>query len=123
MPSRYRKLKINGRTVSEHRHVMEKKLGRPLTRDELVHHKNEDRFDNRDDNLEVMTHQQHSEHHNQKHPKTRLCDICEREYAPHPTKRARSRTCSRGCFRELACVLALERAKLTRSAIARALDT
>ncbi len=40
MHSPYRKLKINGRTVYEHRAVMERKLGRQLLRTEQVHHKN-----------------------------------------------------------------------------------
>jgi hypothetical protein len=87
MPQRYRKLKINGRTVSEHRHVMERKLGRKLTATEPVHHKNEDRLDDDPDNLEVMSHQTHSVHHNQKHPLTKLCAVCGVAFTPKPTKR------------------------------------
>lgn len=35
-----------GKEVLEHRKVMEEYLGRPLTRSEIVHHKNGDKADN-----------------------------------------------------------------------------
>lgn len=47
-----------------HRLVMEEKLGRSLLPDEIVHHINHDKLDNRIENLEIMTAAEHSHHHN-----------------------------------------------------------
>ena len=53
----------NGRYIAEHRLVLEKKLNRQLTVDEIAHHINGDRLDNREENLEVMTIGEHNSHH------------------------------------------------------------
>lgn len=55
--------KANHGYVMEHRLVMEESLGRYLTDGEIVHHINENKIDNRLENLELMTVSEHISHH------------------------------------------------------------
>jgi hypothetical protein len=62
--SKYRKLKLGrGRTIDEHRHVMQRAVGRSLASTEVVHHINGDTHDNRLENLQVMPIAEHARLH------------------------------------------------------------
>lgn len=60
----YRWISVPGRgEVMEHRYKMEQFLGRRLHVDEVVHHRNDDKLDNRLCNLEVKPRAQHTAEH------------------------------------------------------------
>lgn len=55
----YKLITIKGNQIQEHRVVMEKHLGRKLKKNEIIHHKNHNKLDNRIDNLELTDRRKH----------------------------------------------------------------
>lgn len=113
---RYRHTKRAGRTVDVHVLVWTDANG-PVPDGYVVHHRNHDKLDNRLDNLELMTHEEHSRHHNDRHPRIKTCVSCGQEYEPAAKHRGRSRTCSWACRSALLSVQGLAcnaRRKLSR---------
>lgn len=51
------------KSIWAHREIMEAHAGRTLTKNEVVHHKNEITNDNRIENLEIKTWRTHAQHH------------------------------------------------------------
>ncbi len=55
-----------GKGIKEHIKIMEDSIGRKLNSNEVVHHINGSRADNRINNLQLMTKGEHSSHHRRK---------------------------------------------------------
>jgi len=62
--TQYIKKRVRGVNVPLHRAIMEKFIGRSLLPNEIVHHINGDRYDNRIENLEIVSPGDHSKLHN-----------------------------------------------------------
>ena len=52
-------IETKGKKILEHRMIMEIYLGRRLKDEEIIHHKNKDKLDNRIENLQVVSRAEH----------------------------------------------------------------
>lgn len=59
----YKAIKVNGKKIDEHRYLMEKKIGRKLGFNEIVHHEDDNKRNNELDNLKLTTRSEHSRYH------------------------------------------------------------
>ena len=67
----------HGEYIYEHRLVMANYIRRPLTADEVVHHKNGNKSDNRIENLELLTNATHMKMHGDRIPHDRIVKLME----------------------------------------------
>jgi hypothetical protein len=94
--------RVAGSSVRQHREIMESVLGRKLSRDEHVHHKNGDKTDNRLENLEILTASEHHKEHfaevkdklKSNYRRVNKCIVCGSEYT---TRSGKAKYCSVKC--------------------------
>lgn len=85
------------------RKIMERHLGRRLSRLEHVHHIDHDHMNNSLDNLKILSPSDHSKHHHPKRTVRIICQICGKikEVSPSYLRKIKGSTCSNLCAQTL----------------------
>lgn len=69
------------KTILQHREVVENYLGRKLNSNEIVHHRDENKRNNKEDNLEVLSQGAHARRHQLgKGDLSLICVACDKEF-------------------------------------------
>ena len=87
---------------AEHRIIVEAEIGRKLTKDEQVHHKNGNKQDNSPENLELLTNSEHQRKHGNAITQRgsridKVCRECGKDYQVKMSKVAESKYCCNAC--------------------------
>lgn len=86
--------------VLHHRIIMENYLGRILNQDEIVHHKNHNKKDNRIENLEIMSNKEHTKHHSSLNGQKWVllrCPQCKKEFDKPENQSFLTKPCEYNC--------------------------
>lgn len=98
--TRTRLVWVDGKKVRAHRHIMAQHLGRTLSADEEVHHRDHNPLNNNIENLAVLSRAEHIALHaeeKRQYPSEKNCVECGALFTVNPRKRSRHKTCSRDC--------------------------
>lgn len=101
-------VKIDGKNVPEHKLVMERLIGRQLLPDEVVHHINGVKTDNRPENLRLMKNGEHSALHAEQN---RMLNIGRKCLCCLKVKKIHARGLCERCYHKSAANGSLERWK------------
>lgn len=94
----YRKIRVNGKQVREHRYVMEQVLGRSLEPHEVIHHIDGNKLNNDPDNLQICSQSEHMKLHgtfrNETHKECFKCHVIKPrwQFSPATAKNGRTDT-------------------------------
>jgi transposase len=105
IPENYMGKKYPCGYIYEHRYILEQKIGKYLTSNEIAHHINGNKLDNRSENLEVIIKQKHDSYHSQLKGKITIvlkCPECKKIFERSKRKtrmqnNTKYTTCSSSC--------------------------